>query len=568
MGASPKPPLRICRKRTVCAVLASGVVISLTALTGGVAPAFAKPGDDSSGPTTTVVPEPSAAATQAPVEKPAEKPTVADIPSTVAPAPVQPPAEAPAPVVEPTAEAPKQTRAPEPVAPAPEPAVTSVDPTPQREAPVTSATKSPTTSTPVTTSAAPAPSSSSPSETTTTSAAPKSESSTTASTSTSSPAASSPETSSQTSTESSSSDEPKKSDDTSESATSGSSSPETESESANSSSARESSSSESSDSSKSSSSSAEAFPKVIEKVAPQTLEAPEADVQIAKTAKVVEEKPAAAAPLDIQNVARIVDLSNRNVDPFNGNGRFDDDQVRLAGGWDRNVRQWRPDWVEYDQYYRPVLSNPYRDPVRIVYVYQNAPRVAFIPPLGRIVLEVAQYAAYSFTAVVTNTINQAVNVAVGSFFGGGFFPGVGLPLPPPPPALVNFANVPVQVRYPDATYQPFRVAKIVDVGPDRQYGEQKVLLDGVTPAWGEWKQTPTGERSFEVHKTQQFPGLDDPRPGPLPGDYQLTLASDESPSGMNKRDVYLIAVAVACGALSIGAVALAVFMGRRRRPQH
>jgi hypothetical protein len=37
---------------------------------------------------------------------------------------------------------------------------------------------------------------------------------------------------------------------------------------------------------------------------------------------------------------------------------------------------------------------------------------------------------------------------------------------------------------------------------------------------------------------------------------------------MTKRDVYLIAVAVACGALSIGAVALAVFMGRRRRPQH
>ncbi|WP_233164912.1 hypothetical protein [Mycobacterium sp. AT1] len=282
----------------------------------------------------------------------------------------------------------------------------------------------------------------------------------------------------------------------------------------------------------------------------------------------VEEKPAAAAPLDIQNVARIVDLPNRDFNPFNGNNRFDDDQVRLAGGWDRNVRQWRPDWVEYDEYYRPVLSNPYRDPVRIVYVYQNAPRVAWIPPLGRIVLEVAQYAAYSFTAVVTNTINQAVNVAVGSFFGGGFFPGVGLPLPPPPPALVNFANVPVQVRYPDATYQPFRVAKIVDVGPDRQFGEQKVLLDGVTPAWGEWKQTPTGERSFEVHKTQQFPGLDDPRPGPLPGDYQLTLASDESPSGMNKRDVYLIAVAVACGALSIGAVVLAVFMGRRRRPQH
>lgn len=307
---------------------------------------------------------------------------------------------------------------------------------------------------------------------------------------------------------------------------------------------------------------------MIEKVAPQTLEAPDTDVQIAKAAKIVEEKPAEAPKREIADISRVIDLPNRDRGPLDQNGQRNDDQVRLAGSWDRNVRQWQPDWVEYDQYYRPVLSNPYRDPVRIVYVYQNAPRVVWIPPLARIVLEVAQFAAYSFTAVVTNTINQAVNVAVGSFFGGGFFPGVGLPLPLPPPPLLNFANVPVQVRYPNATYEPFRVSKIVDVGPDQQYGEQKVLLDGVTPAWGQWRQTPSGERSFEVHKTQQFPGLDDPQPGPLPGDYQLTLASDESASGMNKRDVYLIAVAVACGALSIGAVALAVFMGRRRRPLH
>ena len=42
MGA----PLEICSKRSVVAVLASGVVISLTALTGGIAPAFAKPDTD------------------------------------------------------------------------------------------------------------------------------------------------------------------------------------------------------------------------------------------------------------------------------------------------------------------------------------------------------------------------------------------------------------------------------------------------------------------------------------------------------------------------------------------
>jgi hypothetical protein len=539
-----RAPLEICRKRTVCAVLASGVVISLTALTGGIAPAFAEPGTEPVVPTTTIAPEPTVAVTQAPVEQS----TAAQIPSPVEAPPVV------VPTVQQTVEAPPQTRAPEPVAPAPEPVVTSARPAPPSAAatstaapsssetpppPVTSATKSPTTSDPVTTTGAtpPSPQLAPPAS----SATETSEASSSSASSTSKPSESS--SAEVTSSESS---EPSSPSSSSESARNGSASPATSA----------------------TSSAAEATPRVIEKVAPQTLDAPEEDVQIAKTAKVVEAKPVEAPKQEIQDVSRVIDLPNRDRDPFNKGGQRNDDKVQLAGGWDRNVRQWRPDWVEYDEYYRPVLSNPYRDPVRIVYVYQDAPRVVWIPPLARIVLEVAQYAAYSFTAVVTNTINQAVNVAVGSFFGGGYFPGVGLPLPPPPPALLNYANVPVQVRYPDATYQPFRVNKIVDVGPDRQYGEQKVLLDGVTPAWGQWKQSPSGERSFEVHKTQQFPGLDDPRPGPLPGDYQLTLASDQSPAGINKRDVYLIAVAVACGALSIGAVILAVLMGRRRRPQH
>ena len=113
-------------------------------------------------------------------------------------------------------------------------------------------------------------------------------------------------------------------------------------------------------------------------------------------------------------------------------------------------------------------------------------------------------------------------------------------------------------------YEPFRVQRIVDVGDDRQYGERKVLLDGVTPAWGEWKQNPSGERQFEVHRTQQFPGLDDPREGPLPGDYQLRLASDESAAGFKGRDAFLLTTAVVLGALSLIAVGWAVMLGRRR----
>ncbi|MUL71482.1 hypothetical protein FZI85_28465 [Mycobacterium sp. CBMA293] len=227
------------------------------------------------------------------------------------------------------------------------------------------------------------------------------------------------------------------------------------------------------------------------------------------------------------------------------------------------MRQWQPDWVQYDDYYRPVMFNPYRDPVRVVYMYRNAPRIVYIPPLQRIVMEVVDLAAYSFTAVVVNAVNTAVNVAVGSFFGGGYYPGIGMPLPPPPPPVLSYANVPVQVRYSDAVYQPFRVQRVVDAGDDVQYGERRVLLDGVTPAWGQWTQNPSGERQFEVHRTQQFPGLDEPREAPLPGDYRLQLVNDQK--GLDNPNKALTIAAVTCGLLSLGAIGLTVYIGRRRR---
>ena len=130
--------------------------------------------------------------------------------------------------------------------------------------------------------------------------------------------------------------------------------------------------------------------------------------------------------------------------------------------------------------------------------------------------------------------------------------------------MLRYDNVPVQVRYSQATYEPFRVQRIVDVGPDAQYGERKILLDGVTPAWGEWTQSSTGERQFEIHKTQQFPGLEQPAEGQLPGDYRLQLASDESQAGMDAKTRYLVVVAGVLAALSLGAVLWSAMLGRRR----
>ena len=315
----------------------------------------------------------------------------------------------------------------------------------------------------------------------------------------------------------------------------------------------------------------------IELLKPETLTAPVADIATAKAAAAVDVKLPEPAPVhDVADLAKVVNVANFQFDSRADWNRRDDrdnrdnradwdrhDNRPMGRDWDNRVRQWRPDWVQYDDYYRPVMFNPYRDPVRVVYVYRNAPRIVYIPPLQRIVMEVADLAAYSFTAVVVNAVNTAVNVAVGSFFGGGFYPGVGMPLPPPPPPVLSYANVPVQVRYSDAVYQPFRVQRIVDAGDDVQYGERRVLLDGVTPAWGQWTQSPAGERQFEVHRTQQFPGLDEPREAPLPGDYNLQLVNDQK--GLENPNKALTIAAVTCGLLSLGAVGLSIYIGRRRR---
>jgi hypothetical protein len=310
---------------------------------------------------------------------------------------------------------------------------------------------------------------------------------------------------------------------------------------------------------------------------PQTLEAPKADVEVAKNAKPIEVKADPAPKQDVDSIASSIGLDLGVKGPLgvdaSASAKVD---ARLASDrvFDRPIRQWSPDWVQYDEYYRPILINPYHERVRIVYVYENAPRIIWIPPLARAVLEVAQFAAYSFTAVVDTAanivnaaVNTALNVAVGTFFGGGYIPAVGLPLPPPPPPVLRYDNVPVLVNYSHARYEPFRVRRVVDVGDDPRFGERKVLLDGATPAWGVWTQTPTGERQFEVHRTQQFPGLDDPQEAPLPGDYQLRLASDEQPAGTTARDIFLYVAAGVTVALGFGAIGLALFLGRRR-PEH
>jgi hypothetical protein len=535
-------PFEICSKRSIVAILASGVVISITALTGGVAPAFAKPDNDQVVTTTAPAPEPKV---EAPVEVEAP-PQEAPAPKAPAPLPAAPiidsPPQTQQAVAPPAPPVTQSTAAPVVTAVAPASPTAEVDPPVTKvESAVPRVVAPPTSEAPSVTSTATAqsPASQPPSAAASVASVPPSAALV--------PPSSAADAVSPPSSESKAS-EPKVS------AAQGSSAvPATDEPTVSVSQAA----------------------KVIQMSEPQTLQASKEDVELASNAKPVEVKADPAPKQDVDAVASSIGLDLNVKGPLGVDASVKAD-AKLASDRDRdrNIRQWSPDWVQYDEYYRPVIMNPYHERVRIVYIYDNAPRIVWIPPLARGVLDVAQFAAYSFTAVVdtaANVVNSAVataaNVAVGSFFGGGYIPAFGMPLPPPPPPVLRYDNVPVLVNYSNARYEPFRVRRIVDVGDDPRFGERKVLLDGATPAWGVWTQTSSGERQFEVHKTQQYPGLDDPQEAPLPGDYQLRLASDETSSGMSGRDVFLYVAAGVTVALGFGAIALALLLGRRR-PQH
>lgn len=554
-----RAPLDSRYSRSVVVALTSGVVISLTALTGGIAPAYAKPPTDPVVPTTTTVPAPEPPVVTGEQTMPTKAPPQEAPPSSEAP-PSKVRVQAP-----PTVEAPpSQTEVPQTQAQAPQ-IQTQAPPSPVQTstsavvAPSTVATPTTAVNTPTTSAEPPAPRIAAPSSTesaTSSAAAP-------ATSSAQSPAILAPATVSASASESAT---------LSASAVSPTAALVAPSsaliESPTSSPSAAATTSSRTPGGASSSSNVSQAAARIE--TPQTLQAPKEDVEIAKAANVVEVKPDPAPAQDVAAFASSIKL-NTNLGGISAGATASAD-LRLNSDrtWDRPVRQWRPDWVQYDECYRPIILNPYHERVRIVYIYENAPRIVWIPPLARVVLEVAQFAAYSFTAVVETAaavVNTAANVAVGSFFGGGYFPGVGMPLPPPPPPVWRYDNVPVQVRYSTGIYEPFRVRSIVDVGDDTQFGERKVLLDGATPAWGVWRQTPSGERQFEVHRTQQFPGLDDPREAPLPGDYQMRLVSDDKSSGLDRRDIYLIVAAAVVAGLGFGAIGMSIYLGRRR-PQH
>jgi hypothetical protein len=107
----------------------------------------------------------------------------------------------------------------------------------------------------------------------------------------------------------------------------------------------------------------------------ERLQAPQQDVELAKKSAPVEQRPDPATTADVDSLRNAIHLSSANVDvhdrDWNGPPVVHDDRDNRV--WDQNVRQWDRNWVQYDDYYRPTLFNPYHDTVKIIYVYENQP---------------------------------------------------------------------------------------------------------------------------------------------------------------------------------------------------
>ncbi len=234
--------------------------------------------------------------------------------------------------------------------------------------------------------------------------------------------------------------------------------------------------------------------------------------------------------------------------------------------WSSGVSQWNSSWTGYDNWYRPVFTNPYSTPLEMIYFYDNAVRTFDVPPMQRAVLTAPDSGVYSFTAVNRDPSGKPVAVSTGSFSGGGYQPAPGQPPPAKPAPPTSFKNVLVQLKYNDKLSKPFRVKTLADLGDDPTIGGRRVLLDDETPAWGTWTKTGGGERLFEVTSTQQLPGLSKPSQGPLPG-YEVQLTSNEASSAPAEKTWVkpVVIVAAVAGVLVIGAVVFFVVAGRRRK---
>jgi hypothetical protein len=141
---------------------------------------------------------------------------------------------------------------------------------------------------------------------------------------------------------------------------------------------------------------------------PQRVEAIPQDIKLAQQAVPVNENPPPAPPAELD---RIKDLVLPAANPPAVDAATPVAEAGLAVE-NRKILQWQPDWVQYDQYFRPLIFNPFPDPLQLVYQVLGVSRILLIPPLGRIVTEVRDLGSYNFTALRLDPAGVPMDVAV------------------------------------------------------------------------------------------------------------------------------------------------------------
>ena len=101
-------------------------------------------------------------------------------------------------------------------------------------------------------------------------------------------------------------------------------------------------------------------------VTPKRLPVDAQNVELAKQSIPVQQNPDPAPQTEIHH------LTNLLINPTNPpNGPA----PNLALDKKNVVKQFDPKLVYYDEFYRPIIANPYQQPLQIVYIYQGAPRI-------------------------------------------------------------------------------------------------------------------------------------------------------------------------------------------------
>ena len=165
--------------------------------------------------------------------------------------------------------------------------------------------------------------------------------------------------------------------------------------------------------------------------------------------------------------------------------------------------------------------------------------------------------SYNFTALRLNTFGDTHRRRGGQLLRWRVLPGDRVAASAAAAAGAHPHQRPVsgQVRS-NADVPADRVRKIVDVGPDPSPGSvrTKCFSTALRRRGGNGSRTATGEREFEVHKTQSFPGMEEPREAPLPGGYQLLASASEPTSVLSTKDVLLILAAAVVAMLVLVAI--------------